>query len=61
LVPEFLQDQAKPEALGQAVLGWLNQAQRVAHLQQRFVDMHHYLLRDTAQLATDAIEQTMAR
>ncbi len=61
LVPEFLQDQAKPEALGQAVLDWLNQAQRVAHLQQRFVDMHHSLLRDTAQLATDAIEQTMAR
>jgi lipid-A-disaccharide synthase len=61
LVPEFLQDQAKPEALGQAVLDWLNQAQRVADLQQRFVDMHHSLLRDTAQLATDAIEQTMAR
>ncbi len=61
LVPEFLQDQAKPEALGQAVLDWLNQAQRVAHLQQRFVDMHHSLLRDTAQLATDAIEQTMVR
>jgi lipid-A-disaccharide synthase len=61
LVPEFLQDQATPEALGQAVLDWLNQAQRVADLQQRFVDMHHSLLRDTAQLATDAIEQTMAR
>ena len=61
LVPEFLQDQATPEALGQAVLDWLNQDQRVAHLQQRFVDMHHSLLRDTAQLATDAIEQTMAR
>ena len=61
LVPEFLQDQAKPEALGQAVLDWLNQAQQVALLQQRFVDMHHSLLRDTAQLATDAIEQTMAR
>ena len=61
LVPEFLQDQAKPEALGQAVLDWLNQAQRVADLQQRFVDMHYSLMRDTAQLATDAIEQTMAR
>jgi lipid-A-disaccharide synthase len=61
LVPEFLQDQATPEALGQAVLDWLNQAQRVADLQQRFVDMHHSLMRDTAQLATDAIEQTMAR
>jgi lipid-A-disaccharide synthase len=61
LVPEFLQDQATPEALGQAVLDWLNQEKRVAHLQQRFVDMHHSLLRDTAQLATDAIEQTMAR
>jgi len=61
LVPEFLQDQATPEALGQAVLDWLNQAQRVADLQQRFVDMHNSLMRDTAQLATDAIEQTMAR
>jgi lipid-A-disaccharide synthase len=61
LVPEFLQDQARPEALGQAVLDWLNQTQRVADLQQRFVDMHHSLMRDTAQLATDAIEQTMAR
>jgi len=61
VVPEFLQDQATPEALGQAVLDWLSQTQRVAQLQQRFVDMHHSLLRDTAQLATDAIEQTMAR
>jgi lipid-A-disaccharide synthase len=61
LVPEFLQDQAKPEVLGQAVLDWLHRPQQVAHLQQRFVDMHHSLLRDTAQLATDAIEQTMAR
>ena len=61
LVPEFLQDQAKPELLGQAVLDWLNRPQRVAQLQQRFVDMHHSLLRDTAQLATDAIEKTMAR
>jgi lipid-A-disaccharide synthase len=61
LVPEFLQNQATPEALGQAVLDWLSQTQRVAQLQQRFVDMHHSLLRDTAQLATDAIEQTMAR
>jgi lipid-A-disaccharide synthase len=61
LVPEFLQDQAKPDLLGQAVLDWLHRPQRVAQLQQRFVDMHHSLLRDTAQLATDAIEKTMAR
>ena len=43
------------------MLDWLNQAQRVAQLQQRFVEMHHSLLRDTAQLACDAIEQTLAR
>jgi len=61
VVPEFLQDKATPETLGQAVLDWLNQAQRVAQLQQRFVEMHHSLLRDTAQLACDAIEQTLAR
>ena len=61
LVPEFLQDQATPAALGQAVLDWLTPSQRLANLQQRFVDMHHSLMRDTAQLASDAIEKTMAR
>ena len=61
LVPEFLQDQATPPALGQAVLDWLTPSQRLANLQQRFVDMHHSLMRDTAQLASDAIEKTMAR
>ncbi len=61
LVPEFLQDQATPAALGQAALDWLNQTQRVEHLQQRFIDIHHSLLRDTAKLATDAIEKNLAR
>jgi lipid-A-disaccharide synthase len=61
LVPEFLQSQATPAAVGQAALDWLHQAPKQAALQQRFVDIHHSLLRDTAQLATDAIEKNLAR
>jgi len=60
LVPEYLQSQATPAALGQAALNWLHQAPRQAALLRRFVDIHHSLLRDTAQLATDAIEKNLA-
>ncbi len=61
LVPEFLQSQATPSAVGQAALDWLHQAPKQAALQQRFTDIHHSLLRDTAQLANDAIEKNLAR
>jgi len=61
VVPEFLQDRARPETLARAVLDWLDNPARCAALQSRFTDLHHTLRRDTAQLATHAIEELLAR
>ncbi|MDR7092494.1 lipid-A-disaccharide synthase [Hydrogenophaga laconesensis] len=59
VVPELLQDAATPEAMSQAVLAWLDAPAKISALQQRFTELHHTLRRDTAQLATDAIEQVL--
>ena len=59
VVPELLQDAASPQALARSVLEWLDSPERIAALQQRFTAMHHTLKRDTAQLATDAIEKVL--
>ncbi|MEY2952062.1 MAG: lipid-A-disaccharide synthase [Pseudomonadota bacterium] len=55
VVPEFLQNQATPAALGAAVLDWLAAPERVAAVQQRFGALHSQLQRDTATLALNAI------
>jgi lipid-A-disaccharide synthase len=60
VVPELLQDAATPDALARAVLEWLDSPERISGLQHRFDAMHHTLKRDTAQLATDAIEKVLA-
>ncbi len=59
VVPEFLQEAATPGALSQAVLDWLDAPARIQALQDRFETLHHTLLRDTARLATDAIEKVL--
>ena len=59
VVPEFLQEAASSEALAQSVLDWLDAPERIEALQQRFTALHHTLRRDTAQLATDAIEKVL--
>ncbi len=59
VVPEYLQEAASPQALSQAVLAWLDAPDRITALEQRFTTLHHTLRRDTAQLATDAIEQVL--
>ncbi len=59
VVPELLQDQATPEALAQAVMAWLHAPEKINVLQQRFTALHHELKRDTAKLATDAIEKIL--
>ena len=59
VVPELLQDAATPAAMAQGVIDWLDDAARIEALQQRFQALHHTLRRDTAQLATDAIEQVL--
>ena len=60
VVPELLQHAATPSALADATLAWLDDPQRVAAIEARFTDLHHLLQRDTARLATDAIEKVLA-
>ena len=55
VVPERLQDDARPDRLALDVLDWLDAPEKIGVLQQRFTALHHELRRDTAQLATDAI------
>ena len=63
VVPEFLQDAATPEALARAVLGWLDAyttaPAKIMALQQKFTTLHADLQRDTATLATDAIQKVL--
>jgi lipid-A-disaccharide synthase len=59
LVPERLQDAAEPHQLARDVLDWLDHPGKVAAVQQRFVDLHHLLKRDTARAASDAIAQVL--
>ena len=60
VVPEFLQEAATPQALSDAVLAWLDAPQKVVNLQQRFLQLHRQLQRNTPELATHAIEQVLA-
>ena len=63
VVPELIQDAATPQALAAAVLQWFdapqNDPQRLATLEQRFTDLHHSLLRNTPQLAAEAIRKVI--
>jgi lipid-A-disaccharide synthase len=58
-VPELLQRQANPESLATALLEWLEAPARMAAVQQKFTALHAQLQRDTATLATDAIEKVL--
>ena len=61
VVPELIQDAATPPALARAVLDWLAAPEKMAALQARFAALHDELRRDTARLATDAIQTLLAR
>ena len=60
VVPELLQDAATPKALADAVLQWIDAKisapEKIAAVQQRFTQLHLELQRDTAKIATDAIQ-----
>ncbi len=62
VVPELLQEAATPQALANATLQWLDArgSARIAALEERFTTLHHSLRRDTARLATDAIQKIIA-
>jgi lipid-A-disaccharide synthase len=59
VVPELLQHDATPEKLAASLLEWLAAPARMAAVQERFAVLHHQLRRDTARLATDAIEKVI--
>ena len=55
VVPEVLQDAATPQALADALDGWLGDPARVTDLTKVFTDMHLQLRQDTAAKAAAAI------
>jgi lipid-A-disaccharide synthase len=63
VVPELLQDAATPQALADAVLQWVDAKtsapEKIAAVEQRFTQLHHELQRDTANIATDAIQKIL--
>ena len=55
LVPELLQDAASPQALADAMWRQLSDAPHRLRLAQRFTEMHHSLLRNSAQESAAAV------
>ena len=60
VVPELLQHACEPRQLADAVWQQLSDAPGRVRLVQRFTDMHHSLLRDSAALSANAVMQVMA-
>lgn len=61
LVPELLQDAATPASLAEAVWRQLNDEPLRSRLRQRFTEMHHALLRDTAKESARAVLQMIGK
>jgi lipid-A-disaccharide synthase len=63
VVPELLQNAATPEALAEAVLQWIaakiSEPEKIRAVEQRFAKLHEELRRDTARIATDAIQNIL--
>ncbi|WP_230419011.1 lipid-A-disaccharide synthase [Undibacterium griseum] len=55
VVPEFLQSAATPEAMAEAIWTQLNDDVLQNNLKDRFMAMHHTLLRDTAGVSAQAV------
>jgi lipid-A-disaccharide synthase len=61
VVPEFLQHAATPAALAEAVWFQLSDEPNRVRLQQRFTDMHHSLLRNSAEASARAVLQVIGK
>lgn len=55
LVPEFIQQEARPETLGAALLANLDDKERVSYLNKRFTDIHEQLRLGTDARAAEAV------
>lgn len=61
LVPEMLQHHASPEGLAEALWKQLTDAPHRANLIRRFTDIHHSLLRNSAEESAAAVLKVMGR
>ncbi|MBS0309001.1 MAG: lipid-A-disaccharide synthase [Proteobacteria bacterium] len=61
VVPELLQDDASPQTLAEALWRQLIDTAARFTLEQRFTDMHHTLLRNTAQESAQAVLNLIAQ
>lgn len=61
LVPELLQNAATPQALAYGLLQQLDDPRHCAALQQRFVEIHGSLLRDTARESAEAVCRVLGK
>jgi lipid-A-disaccharide synthase len=59
VVPELIQNAATPQALAAATLAWFGAPEKVADLERQFTTLHTQLLRNTSELAADAIAQVL--
>jgi lipid-A-disaccharide synthase len=59
VVPELIQADCTPEALAAATLAWFDAPEKVADLERQFTTLHTQLLRNTSELAADAIAQVL--
>ena len=61
VVPEFLQHAATPQALADALWTQLEDQNNRTRLAQRFLEMHHSLLRDSAGLSAQAVLEVIGK
>jgi len=61
VVPEFLQSAATPLAMADALWEQLNNDRLQGDLKERFTEMHHTLLRDTANISAQAVMDVIAQ
>ena len=59
LAPEFIQDACEPGQLVPAVMAFFRDPQRVAHIAQRYRELHAELALDTNRLAAQAVVQLL--
>lgn len=61
VVPELLQEAATPQALADELWKQIDDTAYRKHLHDRFTEMHHALLRDTAKESAQAVLQLIGR
>lgn len=55
LAPEFIQDACRPEAIGAALMEFVDHPRRVAEIQSRYLAMHREMRRDAGDRAAEAV------